>query len=171
MNIIIDDREKYIIDLLKKYNNINYKIERINIGDIAICHNDKIIAIVERKTWNDLASSMRDGRKENVNKLISLRDKINCKIFYFIEGSLDPNSKARYNRIPYKNLRAHLDHLILRDDIHIIHIKNGEALINRLIVLMDNYLTLFNKRSYYNKNLLENKHINKEYKNNYPLIQ
>ena len=32
---------------------IKYKIERINIGDIALCYNDKIICIIERKTWND----------------------------------------------------------------------------------------------------------------------
>ena len=161
MNIIIDDRERKIIELINNYKDkIKYKIERINIGDIALCYNDKIICIIERKTWNDLSSSIRDGRKDNVNKLLFLRNKIGCKIFYFIEGNIDPKPNSRFNRIAYKNLRSHLDHLIFRDDIHIIHIKSTELLIERIIEMMNNYITIkefsFKNIDENNKNVLSN---------------
>ena len=163
MNIIIDDREKKIIEIIDNYK-IDYKIERINIGDIAICYYNKIIAIIERKTWNDLSSSIIDGRKENVNKLLLLRNKIDCKIFYFIEGNIDPKPNSRFNRIAYKNLRSHLDHLIFRDDIHIIHTKNTDCLINRIIELMNNYLTI--KDIEHEKNNVNILKINNNDKNN-----
>ena len=80
MNIIIDDRERSVIpffDSIKNNkNNITYKVSRINYGDYSVNYNNNIIFIIERKTWKDLSQSIRDGRKDNIAKLIELRDKI-----------------------------------------------------------------------------------------------
>ena len=93
MEIIVDDREKavfpYLEDASHKYL-IDYKIQRNEVGDYAICYKGYIMMIIERKTWEDLAASMRDGRKTNVQKLISVREKTGCQIAYLIEGNATP---------------------------------------------------------------------------------
>jgi ERCC4-type nuclease len=98
--------------------------------------------IIERKTWEDLASSFRDGRSENINKLKELRTAVNCQIAYIIEGDPFPKSNKLYSRMPAKNLRAHLDHIAFRDNIQIIHTKNQEYTANRLFELARNYSTI-----------------------------
>lgn len=146
MNIIIDDRERAVIpffDTIKNIKNkISYKISRINYGDYSINYNENIIFIIERKTWKDLSQSIRDGRKDNINKLIELREKTNCHIFYLIEGNPLPKSTKKFCRISYKSLRSHLDHIMIRDNIHIIHSKNQENTVERIYELINNYLSI-----------------------------
>lgn len=146
LQIIIDDREHKVIPFFKNHKkvppNITFRVERINIGDYSVVYKNHIIMIIERKTWKDLSSSMLDGRKDNVNKMLKLRDESQCKIFYLIEGNPLPNPKTKFCRIPYKNLRSHLDHLMLRDDIHIIHSKDQENTVDRIFELVKNYLSI-----------------------------
>jgi ERCC4-type nuclease len=146
IQIIIDDRERAVVPFFKDHKNIppniEFKVDRINIGDYSVVYKNNILMIIERKTWRDLASSMVDGRKHNVNKMLKLRDETDCKIFYIIEGNPIPNPKNKYCRIPYKNLRSHLDHLIFRDNIHIIHSKNQENTVDRIFSLVQNYLSI-----------------------------
>jgi len=85
--MIIDFREK---DILKYCNeqlngrNIEIKTDNLLLGDIQI---DKLL--IERKTINDLASSIVDGRyKEQSFRLLKALDE-GYKVFYFIEGNLD----------------------------------------------------------------------------------
>lgn len=146
LQIIIDDREHKVIPFFKSHEkvppNITFRVERINIGDYSVVYKNNIIMVIERKTWKDLSSSMLDGRKDNVNKMLTLRDETQCKIFYLIEGNPLPNPKTKFCRIPYKNLRSHLDHLMLRDDIHIIHSKDQKNTVDRIFELVKNYLSI-----------------------------
>jgi len=58
MEIVIDYREKSLIDkintLLPKYENLKVITENLDIGDIIIRFENKIIIIFERKTLNVL---------------------------------------------------------------------------------------------------------------------
>ena len=85
--LIIDDRERSIYPYLEtELYNIEYIIKRINIGDYSIIDDsNKIIVCFERKTLEDLASSIKDGRYGNKESMIELREKTNCKLFYIIE--------------------------------------------------------------------------------------
>lgn len=145
MEIIIDDREKavfpYLEDASHKYL-INYKIQRNEVGDYAICYAGYILMIIERKTWEDLSASMRDGRKNNIQKLLAVREKTGCQIAYLIEGNATPPFDKKYGRLPLKNLRAHLDHLAVRDGVHMIYSKDLEYTANRLFELAVNYSTV-----------------------------
>jgi ERCC4-type nuclease len=141
--ILIDDREKNVIPFFKiNACGINYKVTRVTIGDYAVLYRDKILFIIERKTWADLASSIKDGRKNNVKKMIKARNDTNCILIYLIEGNPIPSDKSKYGRIPYKNLRSHLDHLIFRDNIHIIHSKDMDHTSRRIYELVRNYNTI-----------------------------
>ena len=145
MEIIVDDRERAIIPYLEDVSHtthLNYKIQRNEVGDYAITYKGCILMVIERKTWTDLAASFRDGRKENILKLLELRERTGCQIAYLIEGDATPIKTKLYSRIPIKNLRAHLDHLAIRDGIHMIYSKNEQYTAERLFELASNYLSL-----------------------------
>lgn len=83
--MIIDFREKDIIKHCTEMNkNIEIKTENLLLGDILI---DKLL--IERKTINDLAASIVDGRyREQSFRLLKALDE-GYKVFYFIEGNID----------------------------------------------------------------------------------
>ena len=145
IQIVVDDREQAIIPFFKEFEfspNITYLVSRITTGDYSILYKDKILFIIERKTWKDLASSIKDGRKNNVEKLLKLREETGCKILYLIEGNPLPSPNSNFCRIPYKNLRSHLDHLSFRDNIHITYSKDAKNTVERIIEIIKNYLTI-----------------------------
>lgn len=157
IQIIIDDREKHVIPFFEEYiksknyktPNITHKVERVNIGDYSILCNGFIIFNIERKTWKDLASSIKDGRKKNVHKMIKLREDTKssqlpngCQLMYLMEGPPIPKSTSRYGRVPYKNLRSHLDHIMFNYNIHVIHSKNKQGTVDRLYEICRNFLTI-----------------------------
>ncbi len=145
MEIIVDDREKAVAPYLEQYSKkttIDYKMQRIEVGDYAITYKGYILMIIERKTWEDLSASFRDGRKENVKKLIELRNRTGCQIAYLIEGNATPPLTKLYARLPVRNLRAHLDHLAIRDGIHMVYSKDADYTAMRIFELASNYLTL-----------------------------
>lgn len=145
ISIICDNRERHVIPYMEdlgKQHEIPYLVQTLNVGDFSLCYNGKIIAIIERKTWADLAASMTDGRKQNVEKLKQLRDASKCKIFYLIEGDADPKRDKKFNRCSVKGLIAHLDHLIWRDNIHIIYAKDSSSSALRLFELCINLSTI-----------------------------
>ena len=88
MELICDYREKHILEQLNKINNHNciIKSDNLHLGDFIIGN-----MIIERKTHNDLASSILDGRyKEQSNRLKQhLETNPNTKIVYFIELNFD----------------------------------------------------------------------------------
>jgi len=83
--MIIDFREKDILKYCIEMNkNIEIKTENLLLGDILI---DKLL--IERKTINDLAASIVDGRyREQSFRLLKALDE-GYKVFYFIEGNMD----------------------------------------------------------------------------------
>ena len=70
--ILIDDREKNVIPFFEKIDSdIKYKIDRLTVGDYSVLYKDKILFIIERKTWVDLAASIKDGRyKEQKDRMM-----------------------------------------------------------------------------------------------------
>jgi len=96
MNIKIDIREN---DLLQKitqlvtniplFKDIQIKSETLPLGDIIICNEDEEIIIIERKTLNDLLSSIKDGRYEEQSYRLNGLDHHNHNIIYLIEGDIN----------------------------------------------------------------------------------
>jgi len=143
--IVIDKRERKIIPhfrTLQSKSGIPFFVEHITTGDIAICYRSYILLIIERKTWSDLGASMKDGRKENIEKLKKLRESTECQIAYLIEGNPCPKPTARFARIPHKSLRAHLDHLAFRDGVHMVYAKTEFNTAERVFELTKNYSTI-----------------------------
>jgi ERCC4-type nuclease len=97
MNVIVDSREKGLVQLLNAYKfmnefeHINVQIEQLPIGDIIIKdrENDEERIVFERKHVSDLASSIVDGRyKEQSFRLDGSCPLSNHNIIYIIEGAM-----------------------------------------------------------------------------------
>ena len=76
--------------------------------------------------------------------MIDARNKTGCKLVYIIEGNdyLTTTPKIPKTRIPFKNLRSHLDHIALRDDVIIIRSRDYTDTANRIIDFAENFCTL-----------------------------
>ena len=100
MSIVIDCRERDLIEeikiILENNNPELLIIEQLNLGDIII---DDII--IERKTLNDLASSIIDGRYKEQGLRLQEAQKEGKKIYYFIEGNIN---NYKNNRIKKETL-------------------------------------------------------------------
>ena len=96
MYIKIDNRET---ELLKSINeimtDIEVKTECLPIGDVIICDENEEVVIIERKTINDLLSSIKDGRYEEQSYRLNGNNIHNHNIIYLIEGSIYKGHKDR----------------------------------------------------------------------------
>jgi ERCC4-type nuclease len=145
MEIVVDDRERAVspfFEDLSHSEHIQYSTKRLEVGDYAICYRNFIMIIIERKTWADLAASLRDGRKANIQKLIALRESTGCQIVYLIEGDPCIKQSKMVSRIPAKNLRAHIDHIAFRDGIHMIYAYDQQGSAERIFELARNYCSI-----------------------------
>ena len=94
MELIIDNRES-----IKKYfndKNLEWvKFQNLDLGDYVFNYNEELVCIIERKTIEDLASSIKDGRyREQKSRLIMNYPK--SKLIYLIEGDFTkPNNSIK----------------------------------------------------------------------------
>jgi ERCC4-type nuclease len=92
MKIIIDEREHSLYEkcqiLLPQYKNIVLSKEVLPLGDIFIKTNDNVdILLIERKSFSDLLSSIKDGRYEEQSyRLLNSTGILPHSIFYLLEG-------------------------------------------------------------------------------------
>jgi ERCC4-type nuclease len=104
MKIKIDFREKILINIINaliKENHLDIEVvlENLHLGDIIFFDEanglEKII--IERKTLNDLACSIKDGRYAEQSLRLSHSKVSNHNIIYLIEGTMDNYSKKYTN--------------------------------------------------------------------------
>lgn len=112
----VDFREKDLIALLQlkmmndakdDNNSIKLKVDNLKIGDVAFVEIDKNeneigdeLLLFERKSLNDLASSIKDGRyAEQSFRLDGYEAVPNHNIVYLIEGDLSRYRENQFSRI------------------------------------------------------------------------
>tara|TARA_B100001175_G_scaffold305849_1_gene303312 strand:+ start:416 stop:1099 length:684 start_codon:yes stop_codon:yes gene_type:complete len=131
MEIIIDNREKDLIKLFKN-NNITHITKNLEIGDIQFIVNEEIIYIIERKTYDDLGTSIKDGRyKEQKFRLLANN---NNNIFYIIEGD-----KNKCKTLAYNALLGSIINMLFRDNIKIINSTNIDETYKIINQIKDKY--------------------------------
>ena len=160
MKIIIDKRERGILDIIKDIDDIEYEEKMLDIGDIQIINDvNEIEYLIERKTINDLMSSVIDGRyKEQKTRILENIDK--SKFIYLIE-------MTGYVKKYEKMINGFLLNNIFRDNITIIYSFNIQHSINLIITfynklkykefLVDNKMVNFIHNQTKKKKILENK--------------
>lgn len=106
MIIKIDAREKDLVGQIKNlvmfipaFKDITLAIESLPIGDIIIADDKEDKIIIERKSINDLLSSIKDGRYEEQSYRLNGLNHHNHNIHYLIEGDVN-----RMNRFKDSNM-------------------------------------------------------------------
>lgn len=148
-SLLIDYRESYLKEYFKSYdfskdknlNKVNLIVKNLDLGDIIIKKKDEIILIIERKTLQDLYSSINDGRyKEQKLRLKSNFD--DNQIVYIIE---DSNTKFINNK--FKNVQSIIDGAILnsvfRDNIKVLRTKSVDETIVYIKTLLKKIINNF----------------------------
>lgn len=95
-----DCRETDLIQILtkdiEKFPNCRLETSNLPLGDIIICDDTgNEMIIIERKTLNDLASSIKDGRYSEQSFRLTNSSIHNHNIFYLIEGNLHSYKTSR----------------------------------------------------------------------------
>jgi crossover junction endonuclease MUS81 len=125
INLVLDSRETNLISCIRKRDLDKYTdcitidTKSLDIGDVTINSNTKTWTF-ERKTVNDLLSSVKDGRyKEQKARLLS-----NCEsITYIIEGDDILSTKNSRNQDLLSSIYMYT---MYRDNIHLIFTRNTE---------------------------------------------
>ena len=148
MELVCDYRESHIINQLEnilkqdntKYNNILLKKENLDLGDFKIGN-----ILIERKTHQDLASSILDGRyKEQCSRLKNyLIENSDTKIYYFIEGNFDLFIKK--HNIDKDKLISCIMSLSYEQNFNIIMTKHINETCDFLIKFCLKYFNKYNK--------------------------
>jgi len=177
ITIIADDREsnganpffdKYIIadnaQYIKKPKKnggglIKLCVNRVTTGDYNIILNDgekQIVSmIIERKTWKDLAASIKDGRtKEQHKGMLSVQERTGCIIMYIIEGRLSYDKATKVGRIAFANLDAKRRHLILEGN-QLIQTKDQDHTAEMIVNLARDLWRMFQSGKLIFKNTYE----------------
>lgn len=105
MIIKIDVRETELIQIVRNLiNNIpSFKelkviTEKLPLGDIIISINNQDKLIIERKSVNDLLSSIKDGRYEEQSYRLNGLNHHNHNIIYLIEGDINKLNRFKDNK-------------------------------------------------------------------------
>jgi ERCC4-type nuclease len=110
MKFIIDNRERHLIEVLKKikggnknFENIEIELANIELGDINFVNENEEIIIFERKTIADLIASIKDGRYAEQSFRLNGYDNVcNHNIIYIIEGNI--NSFVKEKQMIYSSI-------------------------------------------------------------------
>lgn len=91
MRLVIDAREHEFIQVchekIQQYPHITYEVAQLDLGDIELHYKDQKLLVWERKTFQDLLSSIKDGRYgEQSHRL--LHEYPANQVVYLIEGIL-----------------------------------------------------------------------------------
>jgi ERCC4-type nuclease len=123
MNCIlkIDNREIKCKEILEKtVDKESIELNNLVHGDFQVCINNEVCFIFERKTYNDLLASIKDGRYKNQKKSI-LESYHVTQYYYIIEGSF--NYKHNTTDINLKIFQSAIINSLLRDKIGIFYTK------------------------------------------------
>ena len=140
--LVTDTRERHVhglIESLFSQAGAGQMISQINTGDYLICRrlaggSPEILACIERKTLKDFAQSFLDGRYLNRNKMIDLRDKTGCQLYFFVEGSAFPKPTwVVAHKVVYGSILSAMTNMMIRDGIHVVQTENEMGTAQRLL--------------------------------------
>lgn len=138
-SIVFDDRENDLWDTATNFDNCQRS--RLEVFDIIIFYETVMLAAIERKTWRDLAASLKDGRLHSQGLAQQqLWQSRGCKFLriLLIEG----NRGTEHCGIPSKNLATKVDHMCYRREWDmVIYTKNPEHSVLRILELAANFPT------------------------------
>ena len=140
--IKVDFREKDLIALMQlklindsndnKNASIKLKVDNLKIGDVSFVEIDKNdneigdeLLLFERKSLNDLASSIKDGRyAEQSFRLDGYQPVPNHNIVYLIEGDISKYRESQYTRINKNTLLSSMFSILYYKGFSVVRTMN-----------------------------------------------
>ena len=146
MNIIFDTRETKLLSHFQ-CNNPDFiiKTESLDVGDIHLCKPDNTCVLMfERKTINDLAASIQDGRYKEQAVRLTNYNLPNHHIVYMIEGDINEYKPSNFSKhiITSKTLRSSV--------VSILYTKGFSVLFTNTIQDSANWILHFAEKIYKN---------------------
>jgi len=122
ISLIIDNHEHALIQNLTEKKQ-DFVSESLDIGDIIIKTDDEIKIIIERKTIDDLCSSITDGRhREQKMRLLNSSIPVS-RILYIIEGDVTRKTNI-FTKISQETIISSLINTQFRDNIKVYKTNN-----------------------------------------------
>lgn len=108
MKIIIDEREVALCERILYLNTGIELVRRVlHIGDAIIEHDEQELCIIERKTLQDLLSSIKDGRYvEQSHRLQHTSELHPHNIIYVIEGNMTTLDTEKDKQVIYSSITS-----------------------------------------------------------------
>lgn len=135
--LIIDSRETNVTRHVEELAGVPIIRRLITIGDYAVVDAaGRILISVERKSLEDYAASIKDGRISNIEKMVKLREETGCRLILLIEGK----PRAKHGGIPYKAIESSMWHVALRHHVILLFTKSTvetASLLARLVTSVD----------------------------------
>jgi ERCC4-type nuclease len=134
MKLVVDTREHKLHNLIT----CPFEIEQLHIGDACIKQGDTVLIAIERKTVDDLAASIKDGRfKEQLMRLQSC----GAQVAYVIEGHKGYMDDGFVNGLPLKAINSTLYKLQFKYKIPCFHTGNTFGTATLLAGLLSRFET------------------------------
>lgn len=124
LTLLTDSRERSLFEYLDNYDFVTKAT--LTTADYALITEDSVLEIFERKSLKDYADSFKDGRHDNKNKLLSMREKTNCNIYYVVEGIAPEDHSEKINGIPYSSIEASMFNMMSNCGIFVIRTESRE---------------------------------------------
>jgi ERCC4-type nuclease len=138
---------------------ITVKIEQLHIGDIVLeDQTGKPIIIFERKTLNDLAASIKDGRYNEQSFRLDKEQIHNHNIIYIIEGDLERYNEKR-NHISKKTIISTIFSLLYYKGFSVYRTNTIFETADTVLFFADKYnrtrISEKTRKPYYDSNTLQ----------------
>ena len=154
MKIQVDIREQdliktieNLIQIIPSFKDLELKTENLPLGDIILSEEKEVFVVIERKSINDLISSIKDGRYEEQSYRLNGLDHPNHNIIYLVEGDINKMNRFRDNRV---------EKLTLYSAIFSLNYYKGFSVI-RSFSLEESAIFICNSAVKIKKNLNDNK--------------
>ena len=106
MRIRVDNREQELVKHIRElivniplFKDLEVQVENLPLGDIIISNNVEDKLFIERKSINDLAASIKDGRYEEQSYRLNGLNHPNHNIIYLIEGDVNRVNRFKDNKM------------------------------------------------------------------------
>ena len=106
MKIRVDNREQELIKQIRElivniplFKDLEVQVENLPLGDVIISNNVEDKLYIERKSINDLAASIKDGRYEEQSFRLNSLHHPNHNIIYLIEGDVNRQNRFKDNKM------------------------------------------------------------------------
>jgi len=169
IEVFIDYREKALINLLiDKEKDFMFKQCNLELGDI-VFKDDKNgeVLIIERKTLNDLASSIKDGRYNEQAMRLNAHPLHNHNIIYLIEGDINfYQPPPLQNPVTRDALYSSMFSILYFKGFSIIKTKNLTETLETIIRFYKKLCKETNKTAYHvNTDHVNTDHVNTDHVN------